>query len=96
MATCWFCKFPVYRGKFVVFPSLHAVRAKCLLSNMYLYWDTRGIPQFIALASRALRDAKKRERLADIICASCPICSELSLEVLDRDFVRKREPDRDM
>jgi hypothetical protein len=96
MATCWFCKNPVYRDKFIVFPCLHCVHAKCFLSGMHLYWDTRGMLQLIALASRAVRDLKKREALADIACASCPICGELSLEVLDRDFVRKKDPDMTM
>jgi hypothetical protein len=91
MATCWICKGPIYRMRFLVFPCLHTVHVKCLLSNMYLYFETTQQLQLVALSAKAAKDPNKTAGLADLLCASCPICGELSLAVLQKSFVRKHD-----
>ena len=38
-----------------------------------------------------MKDEKKASGLANVICKSCPICGELSTNVLEKDFIIKEE-----
>lgn len=91
IATCHICKQSVYKDRFLVFPCMHAVHVKCFLSNMHLYFRPTMRLSLISLAARAAKDEGQRDKLAAIIRKSCPVCGELSINVLDKDFVLKEE-----
>jgi hypothetical protein len=89
LAACWLCKLPIYSDKFLAFPCEHAVHIKCLLANMHMYFSPSEQLNLISSAARCAKDETKMSGLADIITRSCPICGERSLNVLNKDFVRK-------
>ena len=91
LQTCAICKQSIYRDKFLVFPCLHTIHIKCLLSNMNLYWTATERLNIISLAARAMKNEKNTTRLAEAVSECCPICGELSCEVLNKDFLLKEE-----
>lgn len=91
LAICWFCKGSIYTDRFLVFPCNHSVHVKCFLANCHLYYKPVEILNLISLSSRAMKDEKKASGLANVICKSCPICGELSTNVLEKDFIIKEE-----
>ena len=91
LATCWICKGQIFKDRYLVFPCMHTVHVKCLLSSMHLYYEPTVQLNLISMSARAMRDEKKAAGLADLVCKSCPICGELSLTLLDKGFVQPNE-----
>jgi len=91
LQSCAICGQSIYRDKFLVFPCLHTIHLKCLLSNMNLYWNATQRLNIISLAARAMKCEKNTNRLAEAVSECCPICGELSVEVLNKDFLLKEE-----
>jgi hypothetical protein len=61
---------------------------------MSQFWDCTEQLFLISMSVRAMRDEKSAKGLADWVCKSCPICGELSISGLNKDFVGAGE-DRD-
>jgi len=93
LATCWICKQSIFKDKFLAFPCLHCLHIKCFLSHMHLFYDATSRLNIISLAARAIKGSKQLTKLGEEICKSCPVCGELSVNVLDKDFVMKEEID---
>lgn len=91
IATCSICNMLIYTDRYLVFPCSHTVHVKCFLDSMHLYFDPIMRLNLISLSARAMRDEKRSSGLADIICNSCPICGELSINVLSKGFTIKQE-----
>lgn len=83
---CEFCKEPIYQGRFIVFPCHHAVHIRCFLENMDLYFSPADQLNLIALQSSALRKTSDREELINQLSRSCPMCGELSINILNKGF----------
>lgn len=93
LAQCALCKQSIYKDRFLVFPCYHTVHIKCLLSNMNLFYTAPEMLNLISLTSKASKSENANKLLSEYISRSCPICGELSVRVLDKDFILKEEVD---
>lgn len=91
IALCSICNQTIYTDRYLVFPCNHTVHVCCFLDSMHLYYDPIIRLNLISLSARAMRDEQRSSELADIICNSCPICGELSINVLSKGFTIKQE-----
>ena len=91
MAICEICKNSIYTDKYLVFPCNHCVHVTCFMRSMHLYYSPIMRLNLISLSSRAIRDEKRASSFGDVICKSCPICGELSINVLSKGFTIKQE-----
>ncbi|KAK8853894.1 Vacuolar protein sorting-associated protein 18 like protein [Tritrichomonas musculus] len=91
IALCSICNQSIYTDRYLVFPCNHTVHVSCFLDSMHLYYDPIIRLNLISLSARAMRDEQRSTELADIICNSCPICGELSINVLSKGFTIKQE-----
>ena len=97
LATCFLCKQSIYKDRFMVFPCQHTVHIKCFLSNMNLFYSAPDELNLISLASKAAKSDVANKMLSEQISRSCPVCGELSVKVLNKDFIlREEKEDRDM
>ncbi|EAX94621.1 hypothetical protein TVAG_287560 [Trichomonas vaginalis G3] len=91
LQQCALCKQSIYKDRFLVFPCYHTVHIKCLLSNMNLFYTAPEMLNLISLTSKAAKSESANKLLSEYISRSCPICGELSVRVLDKDFILKEE-----
>ena len=97
LATCFLCKQSIYKDRFMVFPCQHTVHIKCFLSNMNLFYTAPEELNLISLASKAAKSETANKMLSEQISRSCPVCGELAVKVLNKDFIlREEREDRDM
>ncbi|OHT04100.1 hypothetical protein TRFO_06394 [Tritrichomonas foetus] len=94
IATCSICKNSIYSARYLVFPCNHTVHISCFMDSMHLYYDPTMRLNLISLSARAMRDEKRASGLADVICKSCPICGELSINVLSKGFTIPQEKEQ--
>lgn len=88
---CEFCRQSLYTDRFIVFPCHHALHIHCLLENMDLFFEPHEQLNLIALQASAMKREDSRAKLIEKLSRSCPICGELSVEILNKSFAIEDE-----
>ena len=95
---CWKCRLPLLMRQFFVFPCQHAFHADCL-GEMVLKSVGMGrgkrIRELQREVGRAVVGGKRREgmvrELDGLVAASCVLCSEGAVRMIDEPFVGEGE-----